>query len=271
MSKAKRVSRPYGWLITRQQYNKYYEQAQARLASADYTGVLAIGKTILRYLPRNARERGDVLHVMGLAASFLEEFEQSYQYLTEALTLLPDDPMLSYNRGLSSRFCMRLGQSLRDFERAAALDTKHQLSDKTAKALKFAHELVENDLHLRGPNFTLEQLIEQEGAFHDGVQAMTRHAWAEAERLFRRVVSMADVLPQPHGNLGLCLIMQNQLDEAEIELKRALEIDPQYDLAQQNLRALDETRRTGQPPRLGGMRDPLKGRGLPQGLTPIDH
>ena len=53
--------------------------------------------------------------------------------------------------------------------------------------------------------------------------------------------------------------MHEDYDEAEEEFKRALAIDPNYQLAKQNLRALPETRRNG-PPDVIGWSEPFAGR-----------
>jgi lipoprotein NlpI len=67
-----------------------------------------------------------------------------------------------------------------------------------------------------------------------------------------------DCLPQPYGSLGLALLMQKKYDDAEAAFKHALEIDPDYDLAQRNLAALPLTRESGELPRFA-IRDPMAG------------
>ena len=112
------------------------------------------------------------------------------------------------------------------------------------RELKFAREVAERTLKLRGPNFTLEQLIEQEDLFQDGLQLMEAGEWQKAEQAFQASIAMGDCLPQPWGNLGISLMMQERYDEAEAALKRALVMDPKYTLAKNNLAALPEIRRT---------------------------
>ena len=70
---------------------------------------------------------------MGLAYSLTERFELSYTVLTEALEFIPEDATLWFNRGLSSRFTFRLGQSLRDFEHAAQLDQAGEFKGELAE------------------------------------------------------------------------------------------------------------------------------------------
>ena len=107
---------------------------------------------------------------------------------------------------------------------------------------------MKDDLRKRGRGFTIEQLIEQQELFNLGVRQMAEKRWQEAEQTFRRVIAMADVLPQPNGNLGIMLLMQRRWDESEAALRRALEIDPEYQLARDNLALLDKTRKTGKFP-----------------------
>src|SRR6266487_2633991 len=90
--------------------------------------------------------------------------------------------------------------------------------------------------------------------------------WQEAGQAFQASIAMSDCLPQPWGNLGICLMMQARYDEAEAALKRALEIDPQYTLAKNNLAALPEFRRTG-PPDMVALNEPYKHSKLKQSIT----
>ncbi len=220
---------------------------------------------LLKLLPRNASLRADVLEQMGTAHAMLQNFPQSYAAYTEALSLNPNNADLWYNRGMTSRFTSRFGKSLRDYERAQELNTRPELTKKIEDELKFARKMAEESLKLRGPNFTLDELIEQEDLFQKGLELMEAGQWQEADQAFRASIVMGDCLPQPWGNLGICLMMQERYDEAEAALKRALVIDRKYDLAKQNLAALPEIRRTGPP--MVGIRDPFKSSKLKQSIT----
>jgi Tfp pilus assembly protein PilF len=95
---------------------------------------------------------------------------------------------------------------------------------------------------------------------------METSKWIEAEQSFKASIAMGDCLPQPWGNLGICLIMQERHDEAEAAFKRALVIEPKYTLAKRNLAMLPETRRTG-PPKTFGITDPFRDSKLKQSIT----
>ncbi len=232
----------------------------------DYTGAVTNCERLLKFLPPHAPLRADVLAQLGTVHAMLQNYPQSYTVLTEALELAPNNAELWYNRGMSSRYTMRLGRSFRDFTRAVELNKRAELSEQFNEALKFSREMAEKSIKLRGPNFTLDQLIEQEDLFQRGLKLMEANQWDEAGQAFQASIAMGDCLSQPWGNLGICLMMQERYDEAEAALKRALEIDPKYTLAKNNLALLAESRRIG-PPTMVALNEPFKHSKLKQSIT----
>ena len=126
--------------------------------------------------------------------------------------------------------------------------------------------LAKESMKSRGPDFTLDQLIEQEDLFQQGLKLMETGKWDEAEQAFQASIAMSDCLPQPWGNLGICLMMQERYDEAEAALKRALVIDRRYTIAKNNLKLLAEARRTG-PPKIVGINEPFRNSKMKQSIT----
>ena len=250
--------------------DKYLDLIGHNLFQGNYPEAVAYCERLLNFLPRHAPQRVDVLNQLGTAQGMLQNFPQSYAAYTEALSLDPNNAELLFNRGMASRYTSRFGRSLRDYERAKELNTRPELAKQLEEELKFARKAARETLKLRGSDFTLDQLIEQEGHFQDGLQLMEAGQWQEAEQAFQASIAMSDCLPQPWGNLGICLMMQERYDEAEAALKRALVIDPKYTLAKRNLAALPETRRTG-PPAMIDIRDPFKGTKLKKSITFIEE
>jgi Flp pilus assembly protein TadD len=246
--------------------DKYLDLIGHQIFQRDYAGAVNNCERLLNYLPKNAPQRIEVLDQLGTAEAMLQNFPQSYAAYTEALSLDPNNAELWFNRGMASRFTSRFGGSLRDYERAKELNIRPELAKKLEEELKFAREVAEKTLKLRGPDFTLDQLIEQEDLFQNGLLLMEAGEWEKAEQAFQAAIAMGDCLPQPWGNLGISLMMQERYDEAEEALKRALVMDPRYTLAKKNLAALPKIRRTGIAP-IVDIRDPFKSSKLKQSIT----
>jgi tetratricopeptide (TPR) repeat protein len=248
------------------QADKYLDLIGHQIIQGNYPEAVAECERLLNYLPPYAPQRVDVLAQLGTAHAMLQNFPQSYEALTEALALDPKDADIWYNRSISSRFTLRFGRALRDIERAIELNTRSELTERFAEDLKFSREMAEKSIKLRGPDFTVDQLIEQEELFQQGLTLMEDRKWEKSGQAFRASIAMGDCLPQPWGNLGGCLMMQERYDEAEEALQRALVIDPEYAIAKDNLAALTRFRRTG-PPAGVAINEPFKDSKLKQSIT----
>jgi tetratricopeptide (TPR) repeat protein len=264
--KTKRSKRKKSVITTSVSVDRYINLLNRQIFEQKYAEAVANGERLLNSLPQHAPQRVDVLAQLAIAHAMLQNFPQAYDILTEALTLDPKNADLLYNRSMVGRFTGRIGQSLYDIERAIELNTLSELHEKLSEALQLNLELAEKSMQLRGPNFTLDQLVEQEDHFQQGLKFMESGNWEEAGQAFQASIDMGDCLPQPWGNLGLCLMMQERYDEAESALKRAIAIDPKYTIAKNNLAALPEFRRTG-PPDVIGINEPFRNVKMKQSLT----
>lgn len=268
-SLSKRPLAKKGWLVSPRQIEDWLRQASNQLVEGKHNQVITTCQRILRVAPPDATTmRAEALQYLGAAQAMLQNYYDSYDAFTQALAFTPDDPRLWYNRGMTCRFVGRMGQSQRDLELALELESPdNKLAGRMAEDLKVSRDFAEQSRALRGTDFTLDQLIEQEGYFHEAMNLMASRCWAEGEELFRRVIAMGDCLPQPWGNLGVCLMMRERYDEAEVALRRALELDPEYEHARRNLDAALETKRTGQKPVMGGITEPFKDKKIKQAIV----
>jgi len=241
----KKSANPRGWKASYAQVERWMIETEAALRAQNFKLVKALAQKVLRHVPSASAPGKDALNYLGTALAMLQEYEASYQVLSEALALQPENAELWYNRSLSARFTVRFGQSLRDLEQAIALEDDEKLLAMYTEQLGFMRKITAEDMALRGPDFTLDQLIEQQHLFNQAIALFEKRQYTEAERVLKQVIEMADVLPQPWANLAGCYMWQQRYDEAEAALKRALEIDPTYELAQENLQMMPIIRQRG--------------------------
>ncbi|MEA3396358.1 MAG: tetratricopeptide repeat protein [Chloroflexota bacterium] len=246
-----------GWLVSPKQIKVWFRQAEQQLVEEDFRGVKITCRRILKYVPADSTVYGDAQSYLGIACAMSQDHAGAYSAFTAALAIFPERSDLWYNRGLASHFTMRMGQAVRDLERAVALETNSKMLAEYQKALQFSWDMARQEMAFRGPDFTLEELITQQELFQQGLQKMAGQKWTAAEDIFRQVIALGDVHPQPWGNLAGSLIMQGRFDEAETALRQALKMDPDYDMARQNLAILPQLRKSG-PPRHFSIRSPFE-------------
>jgi tetratricopeptide (TPR) repeat protein len=218
-------------------------EVEAYLVEEQYGPAAQAARRVIDRVPEGSQAYGEACYHLGTALAMMQDFEGSYEALSKALEVNPRDAMALHNRGLSAQFMTLTARALRDLERAVKLARNPEERQILRETLDSTREIVEMQLADRGPGFTLDQLAEQQEAFQRGLALMEEERWAEAEQVFRGVIRVADVAPQPWGNLGGCLVMQERYDEAEEAFKRALEIDPDYDPALYNLALLSSGHR----------------------------
>lgn len=221
-----------------QQINTTLEQAIAAMHDGQFERAIQLCSGVLSLAPARSLARAEVLNTLGAAQMMTQRYREAYETFSEAVQILPQDAYLWYNRGFASRYTMRFGQSLLDFEQAVAYEGSGDAAGQYREVAQQAAHLAQQYLQMRRPDFTLEQLIEQEELFQQAVQAMEAEQWGHAEEHLRRVIWMSDNLPQPWCNLGVCLMVQGNFAAAERALQRALALKPDYEHARENLAVL---------------------------------
>lgn len=221
------------------------DQAIASLQRNDIERAAHLCQGMLPLVAQRSYQHVELLNALGSAQVMQRQLDAAYETFSQALALLPEDPYLWFNRGMICRHVMRPGQSLHDLQQAVAREGNGPAAEQYATEAQRAQTIVERALHLRGPDFTLEHLIEQEERFIQAIQAMERDDWAEGEAHLQRVLALSERQPQPWSNLGICLMMQRRFDEAEAAYQRALAIQPDYASARENQAVLQQMRQAG--------------------------
>ncbi|NJL05677.1 MAG: hypothetical protein HC911_12395 [Chloroflexaceae bacterium] len=232
--------------ITRQ-INATLAQAIEAMQAGEFERAIRLAQSMVLLAPPRSFLRVEVLNTLGAAQMMSQAYADAYLTFSEAVQILPQDPYLWYNRGFASRYTMRFGQALLDFDQAVQLEGDTPAAAQYREAQQQAAYLAQRYLEMRKPGFTLEQLVQQEDLFQQAVQAMEADQWAQAEEQLRQVIWMSDNLPQPWCNLGVCMMVQGNVAGAERALVRALELKPDYEHARANLAVLRAMQQEGGP------------------------
>jgi tetratricopeptide (TPR) repeat protein len=225
------------------------QYAEQQMRGGDFAGCIRTCEPLLNSLPKRSEMRLTVLGLIGLAQGMLRNYRESYDVLSEALSLDPTRAEFWHNHGLASYHLGRLAETVHDFERAVELtkNEKNEMARRFASQLRESRQELQEAMQLHGASITLEQFAEREERFAQAVRLMKQEQWPEAEQLFRQLTETGARVAPYWGNLGVCLVAQLRYDEAESALKQSLAIDPDYPFARDNLKRLPAIRRSKEP------------------------
>ena len=230
-------------LVDRLQY------AEQQMRGGDFAGCIRTCEPLLNSLPKRSEMRLTVLGLIGLAQGMVQQYRESYEILSEALSLDPTRAEFWHNHGLAAYHLGRIAETVRDFERAVELtkNEKSEMARRFASQLRESRQELQEAMQLHGATITLEQFAEREERFAQAVRLMKQEKWPEAEQLFRQLTETGARFAPYWGNLGVCLMVQRRYDEAEAALKQSLAINPDYPIARDNLKRLPAVRRSKEP------------------------
>ena len=204
-------------LVDRLQY------AERQVRGGDFAGCISTCKPLLNSLPKHSEMRLDVLGLMGLAQGMSQNYHESYDIFSEALSLDPTRAEFRHNHGLACYHLGRLAETVRDFERAVELtkNEKNEMARRFASQLRESRQELQQAMQSHGANTTVEQYTEREERFAQAVRLMKQEQWPEAEQMFRHLTETGARVAAYWGNLGVCLMTQLRYDEAEVAFKQS--------------------------------------------------
>lgn len=224
------------------------DDIEASLRAGQYEETIELSQALLLIAPPRSQQRAEALLYMANALLMRKRFDESYDALALAAKIAPNDSYVWYDFGLSALYTSRSGEAVLHLRRAVELEGADSRAQMFAEKLAFVENIARQEQQLRGDDFTLEQLIDQQALYKEAFAFFEDGEWQDAIDSFRQVIEINDCLPQPWGNLGTCLLMQRRYDEAEAAFSRALEMDPNYELARSNLENVGRLRAVGEVP-----------------------
>ncbi|HEV2209924.1 MAG TPA: tetratricopeptide repeat protein [Verrucomicrobiae bacterium] len=153
------------------------------------------------------------------------------------MQILPPFAEAHYNLGGSFIKACRIGPAVAAFRKAIRYssgdDGIAQLAQDRITELK--------EMVLKNSGFaTLEAYIENEELFNQAFENLTEQRYGVAAEMFGRALQQNPRHVQSHGNLALCLAGLGKKAAALASLDHALELDPAYEPARTNRKAIEK-------------------------------
>lgn len=201
----------------------------------------------LRRLAQKHPDVGVVHYGLGSVAALRGDIKASLPCFNEAVRLDPGLTEAWYNKGISHQKLIEIVPMTRALQKAlelAGTDDDYEEIVETARDLIGTVEKVARKEY----DLDLETYLEAGTLFDRGFEKMKQGKWAEGLADMRESARINPRSPQTFGNMGTCLLQMGRIREARESLEQALQLDPDYRPAQENLKLLEGVDENNPPP-----------------------
>ena len=177
---------------------------------------------------------------MAICYGSLDKMKESFKYFEKALSVNSKSPYLLYNYGV---FCLNDGNIItarKNLEKALKFKPEKEIKKAARKALNSINKLVKSEL--KDKDIDEKTFIKLGERYENAVSYMKNKKYDLAKKELKLIVSKDKQSYKGNGNLGLLFLLEGDFDKAEKHLYRALEINPEYTPAFNNLIKLQEVK-----------------------------
>ncbi|MBM4345191.1 MAG: tetratricopeptide repeat protein [Deltaproteobacteria bacterium] len=237
-----RMDLPGGnWIVNVGAWQALLDDGTDQLEAGDFDQAVQTLTKALKSAPAGTPMRSRALWALGTAWAQLEKYDVAYPLHKEAVALEPQRPEYWHNLAMTCLGRHYPVEAEAAWHKCLAVEPG---ADLRRMALDGLCE-VESGRAMRiaaSPGLTVEAIRAHEPVFRAGLDAIDRHDFAAAMALFQQSAALDNCHRQSWANLGVALMASGRLDESEVALRRALQIDPAYAFAQSRMRVLEELR-----------------------------
>jgi tetratricopeptide (TPR) repeat protein len=246
------MARPQLSADTRRELDGLVKQAQTSRAERAALAALDRG---LAYLeagrPRAARRRlsrfvsmhgqhAEGRSALGVCLLELSEIEAALEHLHEAARLEPEEALHRWNLAAAAKQSERMGGAylaLREYLKLSDESEGAAERHKEARSFVRAYERMLRESH---PGVPLSDVLRGEELFARAYAALSEGRPADARHGFEEVLELVPRHYPSWGNLGAAYLAMEEREEALRCFRRALELNPDYAVARQNLALLEK-------------------------------
>ncbi|MBI5206981.1 MAG: tetratricopeptide repeat protein [Candidatus Firestonebacteria bacterium] len=178
---------------------------------------------------------------MGTLYALDEEFERAIEFFKRAIQIFPYFIEAYFNLALAYTKIFNLSESVSALKNVIRLsDSSNELAIEAKKRLNDLENLVKHEKGL-----SLSMYLENEKIFKKAFEALRKEDYYLAIELFESVLKVDPENVQSWGNLGLAYAGLGKKSKALECLSKAIELDPDYEVAIINRIFLDKEMEEG--------------------------
>ena len=188
------------------------------------------GLQIIQELTHTHPEHHDVQYALGAYHLLKGEYHQAIEHFNRAIDLKPDFAQAYFNKAAAHQQLMEVKQTIRAFQHVVEFGDPHQGYVRQAQDFLTGFENLIADYE----GVSMSTYLEGGDEFDNGVECLKQHDWHAAISHFERSLALTPRHPQTYCNIGLCYLHVGRKQDALDAFDKALEIDPNYELAHVN-------------------------------------
>lgn len=213
------------------------EEECDRILSMVESGDLSRGENLMRELYRKYPNYHTVLYGMGVCHALQERFEEALRFFKRAVTIFPYFTEAHFNMATACMGSGDIAGAVGAWREVIRVGSDEKLVSEARKRLQ---DLEKMTMELSG--VSLDTYVNNSVIYGKAFSALENREFASAVSLFRRVLATDSKHVQSWGNLGLAYAGLGQKGKALECLDKALELDPDYEIAAVNRIAIEQLR-----------------------------
>jgi Flp pilus assembly protein TadD len=182
----------------------------------------------------------EVCSSLGVCLLEMGQPDEAMLYLQRAADLEPHVAIHRWNLAAAARTADRMGvcyKTLHDYQRLTDREAGAAERQREARAFCQAYEAMLQEAY---PGVPLEYVLRGEELFARAYAALSDSRYDEAMVRFREVLRLVPRHYPSWGNLGAAYLAMDRTEEALRCLHRALELNPNYAIARENLALIEQ-------------------------------
>jgi tetratricopeptide (TPR) repeat protein len=206
-----------------------------RILSQVESGHLLTGEKKMTELLRKHPNYHTVLYGMGVCYVLQDKFEEAIEFFKRAVDIFPYLTEAHFNMGMAYIKLGDIAGVVRAFREVIHVGGNEELVSEARRRLA---DLERTVIKLNG--FNLDTYLNNSETFDKAFAALQNSEFLSAINLFKRVLATDPKHVQSWGNLGLAYAGTGERDKALECLDKALELDPEYEVAAVNRIAIEK-------------------------------
>jgi tetratricopeptide (TPR) repeat protein len=204
------------------------------------------GKAIIDNLMKENPGNYYVNYAMGVFYALKDQYDEAIKYLDKATDIFPNFVEAYFNKAAAYQRKLDIGNMIRAFQKVVEIgDPK---DEEVKKAKDFISDTEKQIMKTEG--IDLESYLMSMDYFNEAFSYLKNQNWEKGIFCFKKCLAINPKHPQSYGNIGICYAKLGQRKKALKAFDKALEIDPNYEIALVN-RMVVESLKDGEKIREG--------------------